>query len=121
MLINIDHECNAIYVERNFDEKLPKIGTREQERHLSLMIYLIFMYNFPTDNSYKFQLTFRLIIINIDFNKIFIPAPIHNIKNVTWPKKRYSLEIRQKIKNIKPVFLDTGNFLSFFSFRSNHN
>ena len=74
MLINLDHECDAIYVECVFDKKLPKMGTREQERHLSLMTCLFFMYNFPTDNSYKFKLTFRLIIFNIDFNNIFIPV-----------------------------------------------
>ena len=51
MLINIDHECNAIYVERNFGKNVLKMVTREQKRFLSLMKYLVFTYNFASDEN----------------------------------------------------------------------
>ena len=35
------------------------------------MTYLVFMYTFPTDNNYIYQLNFRLVIIKIHLKKIF--------------------------------------------------
>ena len=46
IIISPIHECDAIYVECIFGKNLPKVGTREQKRSLTLMTYLVFSVDF---------------------------------------------------------------------------